>query len=131
MVSRQDVAKRRAWEVRFGRFRASGLSVGRFCEQERVSVNTFYYWAKRVGANAVRPFPSGAGHTLRRSRPSVKPAARAGGIASAALVRFSWKAGVEVSVPADCLGVIRCLVECLQHPQAERPESFQELVPRS
>ncbi len=33
MVGRQDVEKRRAWEVRFERFRASGLSVTRFCEQ--------------------------------------------------------------------------------------------------
>jgi hypothetical protein len=61
----------------------------------------------------------------------VKRAAAAGGVANAALVRFSWKAGVEVSVPADCLGVIRCLVECLQHTRAERPEAFQKLVVRS
>jgi len=131
MVSRQDVAKRRAWEVRFGRFRASGLSVARFCEQERVSVNTFYYWAKRVGSSSARPSSSGAGKTPRRSRPSVKPTATAGGVANAALVRFSWNAGVEVLVPADCLGVIRCLAECLQHTRAERPDAFQELVVRT
>jgi hypothetical protein len=131
MVSRQDVEKRRAWEVRFERFRASGLSVARFCEQERVSVNTFHYWAKRVRANSARHSTSAAGNAPRRSRPSVKRAAAAGGIANAALVRFSWEAGVEVSVPADCLGVIRCLVECLQHTRAERPDAFQELVLRS
>jgi hypothetical protein len=33
-VIQQDVEKRRAWVVRFERFRASGLSVTRFCEQE-------------------------------------------------------------------------------------------------
>jgi hypothetical protein len=131
MMNRQDVEKRVTWEKRFERFRASGLSVGRFCEQERVSVNTFYYWAKRVGTNSVSPSPSGAGHTPRRSRPSVKPAATAGGISNAALVRFSWKAGVEVSVPTDCLGVIRCLVECLQQTRVERPDAFQKLVVRS
>jgi hypothetical protein len=128
MVSRQDVEKRRAWEVRFERFRASGLSVARFCEQERVSVHTFYYWAKRVGPNSARRSASAAGN-LPRSRPSVKPAATTGKIANAALVRFSWNSGVEVSVPADCLSAIRCLVECLQH--TERPEAFQELVVRS
>ena len=131
MVSRQDVEKRRAWEVRFERFRASGLSVSRFCEQERVSVHTFYYWAKRVGSSSARPSSSGAGKTPRRSRPSVKPTATAGGVANAALVRFSWNAGVEVLVPADCLGVIRCLAECLQHTRAERPDAFQELVVRT
>ena len=131
MVSRQDVEKRRAWEVRFERFRASGLTIARFCEQERVSVSRFYYWAKRVGANSARPSSSGAGNALRRSRPSVKPAATTGRITNAALVRFSWNAGVEVSVPADCLDVIRCLAECLQHTRAERPDAFQELVVRS
>jgi hypothetical protein len=131
MVSRQDVEKRRAWEVRFERFQASGLSVARFCERERVSVHTFYYWAKRVGSNSAKPSTSAGGNPPRRSRPSVKPSAIRGGIANAALVRFSWNAGVEVSVPADCLSAIRCLAECLQHTGAERPDAFQELVVRS
>ena len=131
MVSRQDVEKRRAWEMRFERFRASGLSVARFCEQERVSMHTFYYWAKRVGSNSTRPSTSATANSPRRSRPSVKPAATTGKIANTALVRFSWSAGVEVSVPADCLSVIRCLAECLQHMHTERPDAFQELVVRS
>ena len=131
MVNRQDVQKRRAWEVRFGRFRASGLTVARFCEQERVSTHTFYYWAKRVGSNSVRPSTSATGNPPRRSRPSVKPAATTGRIANAALVHFFWNAGVEVSVPADCLSVIRCLAECLQYTHTERPDAFQELVVRS
>jgi hypothetical protein len=128
MASRQDVQKRRAWEVRFGRFRASGLTVARFCEQERVSTHTFYYWGKRVRPNSVRPSTLGTGNAPRRNRPSVKPAAPAGGIANVALVRFSWNAGVEVSVPADCLGAIRCLAECLQHARVERSDAFQEVV---
>jgi len=131
MVSRRDVEKRRAWEVRFERFRASGLSVVRFCEEERVSAHTFYYWAKRVGLNSARPSTLAAGNPRRRSRPAVKPVATTGRIANTALVRFSWNAGVEVSVPADCLGVIRCLAECLQQTRAEGPDAFQELVVRS
>jgi hypothetical protein len=131
MVSRQDVEKRRTWEVRFERFRASGLSVARFCERERVSVNTFHYWAKRIKANSARRSTSAADKAPRRSRPSVERVAAGGGSVNAALVRFSWESGVEVSVPADCLGVIRCLVECLQHTRAERPDAFQELVLRS
>ena len=61
----------------------------------------------------------------------MKPAATTGRIANAALVRFSWSAGVEVSVPAECLSVIRCLAECLQHMHTEHPDAFQELVVRS
>jgi len=131
MVSRQDNEKRRAWEVRFERFRVSGLTIARFCEQEHVSVHTFYYWAKRVGSNLVRPSSSGTGKASRGSRSSPKPAATAGGASNAALVRFYWNAAVEVSVPADCLDAIRCLAECLQHTRAERPDAFQEVVVRS
>ena len=113
MASRQDVQKRRAWEVRLERFRASGLTVARFCEQERVSANTFYYWAKRVGSTSARTSSSGSDKASRRGRQSVKHMPTAGGIANAALVRFHWNAAVEVSVPADCLDAIRCLAECL------------------
>ncbi|MCC6262115.1 MAG: hypothetical protein IT169_00945 [Bryobacterales bacterium] len=128
MVSRQDVEKRRAWEVRFERFRASGLSVGRFCEQERVSVNTFHYWAKRVGANSARRSASAAGSAPRRSRPSVKRAAAAGGIANVAPVRFCWNGGVEVLVPAECLDAIRCLAECLAQAGGQHSPAFQEVL---
>ena len=57
----------------------------------------------------------------------MKPAATTGKIANTALVRFSWSTGVEVSVPADCLSVIRCLAECLQHTHTERPDAFRNL----
>jgi hypothetical protein len=107
MVGRQDVEKRRAWEVQFERFRASGFSVARYCEQERVSANMIFYWAKRVGSPSARPRMSGAGMAPRRSCPSVKPPATAGEMANAALVRFSLNGGVEVLVPADCLDVNR------------------------
>jgi|SRR5271157_1669416 len=131
MVSRQDIEKRRAWEVRFERFRVSGLTIVRFCEQEHVSVHTFYYWAKRVGSNSVRPSSSGTGKASRRSRSSLKHASTSGGTSNAALVRFYWNAAVEVSVPADCLDAIHCLAECLQHTHTERSDAFQELVVRS
>lgn len=131
MASRQDVQKRRAWEVRFGRFRASGLTVARFCEQERVSEHSFYYWAKRVRSASVRTSSSTPRSASRRGRPSVKHTPTAAGISSAALVRFYCGAAVEVSVPADCLDAIRCLAECLQHARVECSDAFQEVVVRS
>jgi hypothetical protein len=47
MASVESKRKRQAWAERFGRYRTSGLTVARFCAQERVSVNTFYYWARQ------------------------------------------------------------------------------------
>ena len=128
MVRRQDVEKRRAWEVRFGRFRASGLTVSRFCELERVSVHTFYYWVKRVGSTSVRTRAKRSGSASQRGHQFVKRAPAADGSSNTPLVRFHWSTTVEVSVPADCLDVIRCLAECLQEAPRERSETFQELV---
>ena len=128
MVSRQDVQKRQVWEVRFRQFRASGLSVAQFCQQQRVSIHTFYYWAKRIGSNSAETSSPGPDNASRRSRPTVQHAPTVGGISGAALVRFSWNAGVEVSVPAGCLDAIRCLAECLGHTRVERSDAFQEVI---
>ena len=125
MASRQDVQKRRVWEARLERFRTSGLTVARFCAQEGVSANTFYYWARRVAgaSSSVRTFASQRAGGAERGR-----LLRAGGNGPAALVRFQLQAAVEVSVPADCLDAIRCLAECLAQGPAERSAAFQEVV---
>lgn len=130
MTRRLDVQKRRQWEQRLGRHRASGLTVGRFCADENVSVNTFYYWAKRLGGPSRKPRIAPAAKTSEGRRPPVQQAAapelpRA---ANAAVVRFRLNAAVEVSVPADCLEVIRCLANCVQHSQLERNAAFHEVV---
>jgi hypothetical protein len=100
--------------VRFGQFRTSGLTVARFCQQEGVSANTFYYWAKRVGSSWAREGAAEADGVSRRGRQPGKHATAAGREANAALVRFRWGASVEVSVPADCLQAIRCLAQSLR-----------------
>jgi hypothetical protein len=115
MVSSGDVQKRRAWKARFARYRASGHSVARFCHQERVPTNRFYYWAKRLrAARTVVPSRVDEARPLSKTRGPV--------------VRFRWKSGAEVRVPADCLEVIRCLAECLARSHGHRAEAFQEVV---
>jgi hypothetical protein len=128
MTRRLDVQKRRQWEQRLERHRGSGLTVGRFCAGEQVSVNTFYYWAKRLGAPSRKPRTAPAEKASEGSRPPVRQAAAPDLVTSAAVVRFRLNAAVEVSVPADCLEVIRCLANCVQHAQAERSAAFHELV---
>ena len=128
MTSRQDVQKRGAWKARLERFRTSGLTVARFCAQEGVSANTFYYCARRVdgASSSARTFASPhAGRAERGRLP------RASGDGPAALVRFQLNAAVEVSVPADCLDAIRCLAECLARGPAGHSAAFQEVVVRS
>ena len=96
MASGPDVQKRQAWANRIGRFRMSGLTVARFCQQEGVSANTFYYWAKRVGAATVRACSSTSDSVSRHGCQSVKHTSAAAGLSSAALVRFHCRAAVTV-----------------------------------
>ena len=42
------------WRERFQRYSRSGLAVARFCSDEGVSVASFYYWRKKLGAAALR-----------------------------------------------------------------------------
>jgi hypothetical protein len=130
MTRRLDVQKRQQWEQRFERHRASGLTVGRFCANERVSVNTFYYWAKRLGTPSRRPQIVRAQKSRERAPQRVRQTAAPGLVAAgnAAVVLFRLNAAVEVSVPADCLDVIRCLANCVQHAPAEHSNRFHELV---
>ena len=130
MTRRLDVQKRRQWEQRLERHRASGLTVGRFCADERVSVNTFYYWAKRLGGPSRKSRIAPAAQASEGRRPPVRQAAASDLVVpeNAAVVRFRLNAAVEVSVPADCLEVIRCLANCVQHSQLERNAAFHEVV---
>jgi len=142
MARELDLQKRRAWEQRLRHFRASGFTVARFCAQERVSVNTFYYWSKRLGklgATARSTAPLSAAPLSAARQPEaagVRQGARGAETASTAsggLVHFRLAAGVEVSVPAHCLDVIRCLAESVQRSGAAarasgRGEAFHQVV---
>ena len=125
MVSSGDVQKRRAWEARFARYRAGGLSVARFCHQEGVPTNRFYYWAKRLRASGtVAPSRVDEAKRLRQASVTTPTSSNTQG----SVVRFRWRTGVEVRVPADCLEVIRCLAECLATSGGHCGEAFQEVV---
>jgi hypothetical protein len=138
MTRRLDVEKRREWEDRFERFRARGLTVARFCASESVSEHTFYYWAKRIGRRsttarltAVRmttATPTARDGTSERMHGPVRRRRVSVATANRPLVHFRLNAGIEVAVPADCLDVIRCLVNSVQSSQAKRADAFHEVV---
>ena len=125
-----DVQKRQEWEERFERHRSGGLTVAQFCAQEHVSVNTFYYWAKRVGSQPGRVQAPRAGKTPKAMPKHVRqaPALDLAPAANAGVVYFRLGAAVEVAVPANCLDVIRGLAHWLQPSSVERAEVFQEVV---
>ncbi|HEX3871631.1 MAG TPA: hypothetical protein VHV77_14410 [Pirellulales bacterium] len=127
MTCRLDVQKQRQWEERFERYRAGGLTVARFCTKERVSVNAFYYWAKRLELRLRGARSTGRERASERDREPVRPARVSAVAANVGLVHFRLGAAVEVSVPAHCLDVIRCLAQGLQR-SAEQSAAFQEVV---
>lgn len=59
----RDPAPRGIWSERLRRYVNSGLTVAAFCELERVSVPSFYYWRRKLrglggtagGGNSRRP----------------------------------------------------------------------------
>jgi hypothetical protein len=135
MTCRLDVQKRRQWEERFERYRAGRLTVARFCTKERVSVNTFYYWAKRldlrstvVDLRSTRIRSAEQERAAEQNREPVRPTHVSAVAANAGFVHFRLGAAVEVSVPAHCLDVIRCLAQGLQRSSAEQSAAFQEVV---
>jgi hypothetical protein len=133
MARQIDVEKRREWKERFERFRASGLTVARFCASEPVSEHTFYYWAKRIGRRSAVAHSTAARPAVRdgiseRHRNPVRRKRVSAATANSPLVHFRLNAGIEVSVPADCLDVIRCLVNSIQSSQAKRTDAFHEVI---
>lgn len=57
MMSGKRANKWELWRSRMQRFRASGLSVTRFCAQERISQPSFYQWRKRLADVALGSSP--------------------------------------------------------------------------
>ena len=47
MGRQSDPRKAAAWERRLARYGDSGLTVGRFCDREGVSIATFHYWQRK------------------------------------------------------------------------------------
>ena len=117
MIRKVDDGKRRVWEKRLERFRASGLTAARFCRGEGVSPHMFHYWAKRIESAA-----SGAAPCSVERSDSAK--------GSAPTVRFLFDRGVQVSIPADCLEAIRCLVDCVQQSIVAPSDSFHQVIVR-
>lgn len=123
MVGSSNEDKRREWQARVERHASSGLSVAKFCAKEQIAEKRFYYWMKRL-----KSVPHVSPNTRPQSPKTPPRMPATDGNEQAAAVRFCWKAGPEIWVPADCLEAIRCLAECLTSAVACGGEGFQEVV---
>lgn len=141
-----DEQKRREWELRFARYRASGLTVAKFCESEAVATHTFYYWSRRIPAAAQARSPSSeaSGQRTGRGRVAARPPRalaerrEAGSVAvgppqtltpeHARMVYFELTSGTRISVPADCLDALRCVAHFVEQDLAQSSPAFQQVL---
>lgn len=140
MTRRLDERKVVVWTERLARFQASGATVGRFCQNEKVSVNRFYYWAKRVaqGSTSTASVPAArANEPIAKRERVVRPMAvakptmidHARPSQRAAMVNVQFGDRLQLSIPADCLDVIRCVLQSAsQGPASKSGDSFHPVV---
>lgn len=111
-----DPTKLAVWRERFERFSSSGLAVGRFCSQERVSVASFYHWRKKLVPHAARPRP--AGH-----RGAFQPVRVVGPVPG---VFIHLAGGAWIEVRAEDLDAVRAVVaEVVRADQGLAPDSLE------
>ncbi len=115
MARGSDRDRAAVWRKRVQRYRKSGLTVAAFCAQEKVSVPSFYYWRKKLGAT-----PRSAGATRDGS---AAPVFRRVAVASACpTVWLRFPHGTQVEVGTSDLKVIRAVVSELARVDQSQAE---------
>jgi hypothetical protein len=106
--ARSRAFTREVWMDRLARFPASGLTAAQFCAVEAVSVATFYFWKRRLAAEAKAATAAESGadlgpHLLPIQVPS-----------AAATVELVLASGVVLRLPPGSdLAWVRSLVAAL------------------
>jgi hypothetical protein len=136
-----DLRKQSDWRKRLKKFRSSGQTVDRFCQLEKVTPSSFYYWSRHfrqaeqelssVSPKRRRP-DSDAAHlpAAKDSDPSTGSTEP-----TAPMVHFAWNSNLQVSIPAHCLDAIRSVLEWAHERVEESPNesanSFQQVLASS
>ena len=90
MARRPDLRKLREWRRRMARFQKKQQAVAEFCQDEGVSVASFYQWRKKL---AEREQPD---ETVGAHKASVQKASSPAGFAA---VRVIGSVGIDVRLP--------------------------------
>lgn len=106
-MGRAESGKAAVWRARLRRFRASGMTVTRFCELEGVSAPSFYQWRRKLG-----PAAASTGAEPVFQQVVVTPAVASG-------LRVRLASGAEIEVAAGNLDVIRAVVGELARAECE------------
>lgn len=107
MTKPTDPRKLIDWHARLARYRSSGLTVARFCKQEKITVASFYYWTKRSEQLRLK---LADGEVASDNAVDAGRSELANDMA-ADVVQFWFNDGLRVVLPARCLDAIRCLLD--------------------
>jgi len=120
-----DPTKAATWRGRLRRFARCGLAVARFCAKERVSVASFYYWRKKLGAQG-RPQPVlESDDAFLESDDAFQPVT----VVSAAVgVSIRLPGGSQIEVGSERLDTVRVVIA--EVVRADRDAKFEH-GPRS
>ena len=132
-----DLRKQSDWQKRLKKFRSSGQTVDRFCQLEKVTPSSFYYWSRHfrqaeqkltsASPKCRHPDSDAAG------QPAAKDSDRStdGDQSMGTMVHFAWNSNLQVSIPAHCLDAIRSVLEWTHQRVEESPNasanSFQQV----
>ena len=118
----RDPAQQEIWSGRMRRYANSDLTVSAFCERERVSVQAFYYWRRKLGTGDV-----GGSDTGRMSRVGRVPAPQKRdfvpiAIRNSAAIKLRLPNGAQLCFPAGDANLLSVAVAAagkLQTPSHE------------
>ncbi|MBW3596577.1 MAG: hypothetical protein KY475_04795 [Planctomycetes bacterium] len=108
-MARGELGKEAVWRDRLRRFRASRMTVARFCELERVSLASFYQWRRKLESRS-----GGA----EKTQPAFQQVVVTSAMVSPGL-RVRLASGAEIEVAAGDLDVIRAVVGELARAECE------------
>jgi len=136
-----DPRKRSDWQKRLKKFRISGQTVDQFCQLEKVTPGSFYYWSRhfRKAEQELSSVSPKRRHTDIDvdHQPTAKDSGTSTGSAPSmeSMVHFAWNSSLQVLIPAHCLDAIRSVLEWTHERVDELPKesanSFQQVIASS
>jgi hypothetical protein len=104
MARTADPSRAAQWRKRVARFESSSLSVARFCQRERISVASFYYWRKKLADQSPASGAAGRSHS---KAPVFQPVTV---VPSAPALAVRLPGGAHLEVPAGDYRTVRVVV---------------------
>jgi len=107
-MGKQSQSAEATWRDRLSRFRRSDVAVTQFCQQEGVSVPSFYHWRKRLGDQQKTKRVRQSGDRLPKtgkSQPFVPV-----NVPASVIAEVEFPNGVRVRVPATNAEALRAAI---------------------